>query len=267
MAKGFQRDRNPKNIRGISPVISTVIISGTLLIVLAIASFVSMNILELQLASTEFEQAKSNMLLLDEVIHDVAMRRGSGGYVQFNQRAGGIGIIEEETLSITITNSTRNETFVYHPYSIIYRGGSFASGSEMVLRPLPNSTGSEIVPSLIVNMTDMLSYIRVEFDEGIRIKLDYNRIRIIDMGEYNITGGGSKKIIGLNFIILKMRKENVGPSGTIYLKVKNNNTITRTYENVVKITVQRAGGEKKEIQLMAGTVVIFTEIEIEISKA
>ena len=57
-----------KNRKGISPTIATIIISSTLLIILVIASFVSANVLELQIASTEFEQAKTNMMLLDEVI-------------------------------------------------------------------------------------------------------------------------------------------------------------------------------------------------------
>jgi hypothetical protein len=89
------------NSKGVSPVISTMIISGTLLIILVVALFVSANVLELQLSSTEFEQAKSNMILLDDVIQDVALRQGSGGYVQFNQRSGGIGITEHaETFKI-----------------------------------------------------------------------------------------------------------------------------------------------------------------------
>jgi len=94
-------NRFVKDGRGISPAISTIIITGTLLVILVIASFVSSNILELQMASTEFEQAKTNMLLLDEVVQDVALRRGAGGYVQFNQRSGGIGITENtETIKI-----------------------------------------------------------------------------------------------------------------------------------------------------------------------
>jgi type II secretory pathway pseudopilin PulG len=102
-----------RKTRGISPVITTIIISGTLLIILVIASFVSTNILELQVANTEFEQAKTNMLLLDEVIQDVALRRGAGGYVQFNQRSGGIGIYESsEKIKIKVLESFKQMTYV-----------------------------------------------------------------------------------------------------------------------------------------------------------
>ncbi|MEM3666949.1 MAG: hypothetical protein QW222_07720 [Candidatus Bathyarchaeia archaeon] len=100
----IRKDISSKS-HGISPIISTIIISGTLLVILVIASFVATNLLELQVANTEFEQAKANMLLLDEVIQNVALRQGSGRTVQFNQRSGGIGITETP-ISIKITAPT-----------------------------------------------------------------------------------------------------------------------------------------------------------------
>jgi len=119
MNKAEKPQRKLKNTEGISPVITTIIISATLLIILVIASFVSTNILELQVASTEFEQAKTNMLLLDEVIQDVALRPGAGGYVQFNQRSGGINIINSpETLKLLgPLTGTFNRPLPYSPTS------------------------------------------------------------------------------------------------------------------------------------------------------
>jgi hypothetical protein len=112
--KTFKKDS--KKIRGISPVVSTIIISATLLIILVIASFVATNMLELQIANTEFEQAKTNMLLLDEVIQDVALRRNAGGYVQFNQRSGGINIIQNtETLKILGPPQRKSGTLTLRP--------------------------------------------------------------------------------------------------------------------------------------------------------
>ncbi len=90
--------------KGVSPVVSTVIITAILLIILVIASFVSTNILEMQVTNTEFEQAKSNMLALNQVIQDVALRPGSGSYLQFNQRSGGIGVYQS-TDEIQISTS------------------------------------------------------------------------------------------------------------------------------------------------------------------
>jgi hypothetical protein len=91
MAQG-RSFRNQRSTRAVSTVITTIILSAVLLGILVVASFVAVNILDMQIASTEFEQAKTNMLLLNDIIQDVSLRRGSGGYVQFNQRTGGIGI-------------------------------------------------------------------------------------------------------------------------------------------------------------------------------
>jgi len=107
--------RSPQNKpstgnRGVSSVISVIIISSVLLIILIIASFVSTNILETQITNTEFEQAKTNMLVLDDVIQDVSLRYGSGGYVQFNQRTGGIGI-SQTTDTIRILGPSQQSSY------------------------------------------------------------------------------------------------------------------------------------------------------------
>jgi hypothetical protein len=373
--------------RGISPIISTIIISGTLLIILVIASFVSANILELQLASTEFEQAKTNMMLLDEVIQDVALRRGSGGYVQFNQRTGGINILENtETIKVTgpvvpiknmnftgnkngWTTSTPTGTgnatygydstrgnpspgsgigsyyhkatskqgtanianilfttetsftyaggvplFAYLSYSYTLFGNSIGSGGSLIIRLVkPDSTtadldtrtlptsqvawtpriglvvnptnfaqpgiyklqvvnrlvagasgtnnyvqlnfddiGLELVggsiydsPPLInlvyragsktsgtdltmrgtntpnVNLTDPLAYLRIETGNGIQIKLDYFRVRIVNTATL-IIGGNPTNFIEITFIrLVRGNNTNTGGSGTVNLKVQN----------------------------------------------
>ncbi|MEM3056833.1 MAG: hypothetical protein QW639_06360 [Candidatus Bathyarchaeia archaeon] len=254
-----------KRCRGVSPAISAVIISGIMLIILGVASFVSMNLLELQLASTEFEQAKSNMLLLDEVIHDVALRRGSGGYVQFNQRSGGIGIQEREEDLTILVGPPGEEEVIYSVtplISIVYRGGGSASGSEMTLRG---------VSSLMVNMSSMLSHVRTEFDEGICIKLDYDRVRVIDLGEF-ILCDGEENILHrfVEISIIRLSKGPMGGSGTINLKAQNMgvNVTTRTYQGGNLSIKVRKGILEEGISIYSGadeTVIIITEADIRIS--
>ena len=99
-----------KDKRAVSPVISTVIISSTLLIILVVASFISTNLLELQVANTEFEQAKTNMLLLNRMIQDVALRQGAASSIQFNQRSGGIGIYQSTENLIIEALGTESQT-------------------------------------------------------------------------------------------------------------------------------------------------------------
>lgn len=254
-----------KDCRGVSPAISAVIISGTMLIILGVASFISMNLLELQLANTEFEQAKSNILLLDEVIHDVALRRGSGGYVQFNQRSGGVGIqVRGEALTILAgPPGGEEELYTVTPLlSIVYRGGSRASGVEENLRG-----GSP----LMVNMSNMLSHVYTEFDDGICIKLDYDRVRIIDLGEFILSEGDEEilhRFIEVSIIRLSMGQ--MGGTGTINLKVQNMgiNTTTRTYPGGSLSIIVRKGIQEEALTITSGadeTVVIITEANIRVS--
>ncbi len=108
-----------QSARAVSSVITTILLTSTLLIILLIASFVSTNILAAQMESTEFEQAKTNMGLLDNIIQDVSLRQGAGGYVQFNQRTGGIGLATDEagtiTLSIQGNQPLNPETLLLRP--------------------------------------------------------------------------------------------------------------------------------------------------------
>jgi len=404
--------KTTKKSSGISPVISTIIISGTLLIILVIASFVSANVLELQVASTEFEQAKTNMMLLDEVIEDVSLRRGSGGYVQFNQRSGGIGITDDvKTIKIlgpsrrtNVTNSpaattptsggwtnvtgaygdgsgfaytstdsakqsyggygftipagsnitkvrvrldawtegnekiklyvstdgnlswlattwtsdtlpttettywvdvttwtnwtlakindnkiwTRVEHVVsggssqtnldwipvevtYDPplstiyespplVSLVYRGGSKASGADMTLR------GNN---SLNVSMTNALSYLRVETGNGVQIKLDYNRVRMVETGTL-VVGSTLHNFIEITF--LRLVRGNTGGSGTVNVKAQNIDVDTScTIYDGGDITIQVQLGPNNTSCTFnsdaAKTVVMFTEILVQVSTA
>ncbi|MEM3602712.1 MAG: hypothetical protein QW222_01390 [Candidatus Bathyarchaeia archaeon] len=141
---------------GISSVTTTIIITGTLLILLVIASFVGTNLLELYMADTEFEQAKTNMILLDKVIQDVALRQGAGGYVQFNQRSGGIGIIQtDEKLRIFVTTA-----LILRPNGDVEIGWGRFGGNEphySLTRDQDDSTGiisSKVGDKDILNIDD-----------------------------------------------------------------------------------------------------------------
>lgn len=413
-ARKTRRNSLARNTKGVSTIISTIIITGTLLIILVIASFVSANVLDMQIANTEFEQAKTNMLTLDETIQDVALRRGSGGYVQFNQRSGGIGInittqkltvygppsvtTETKSPSSTSGNWTANATYAfasdnlrasaqsdnlvqiygnygfsilstsiitkvevgYEGYAgkgnmnvtcswnngtswarastrtlpssdldvvtwvdftaatswtpdklsdsnfltrvrsikgsggaelyldwlpvrvtytpplspvyqssnlvgILYRGGSKVSGTDLDLR------GTN---SLIVSMSDSLGYVRVDVDNGLKIKLDYYRIKIatnstmmISNEFYNVT-----QITFINII-----NGTMGGTDVVNFKVQNIdvNTFTQQYKtNDITIYVQLANGPQLPIRLYSptesmslpiNTAIIFTEVKILVS--
>jgi len=247
--------------KAVSSVITTIIISSVLLIILVIASFVSTNILDMQMASTEFEQAKTNMGLLDSVIQDVALRPGAGGYVQFNERTGGIGINEtdNEMKIDAIANGTSTNLKNWSKLiSLAYHAGHQVSGAAT------NITGST---KLNLTMSEPLSFLRVEASPGIWIKLDYNRVRTASMGNLS-ANNGVYDFYDITFLRLTKGNIMAGGSGTVNVRVQNQgiNTSSKVYENGVTITAQLNGGNPvKCISTANRTVVMITEIAITVA--
>lgn len=195
--------------RGISPVISTVIITATLLVILVVASFFAINLLEIQIQNSEFEQAKTAMLLLDKTIIDVALRPGAVSSVQFNQRSGGIGLYEGGTISITVINASSSNIIISVPqitsHVIKYRGGSMVSAAEATLT---NSGGL-----IIDNPSKSLGLVRIEAGNGVWIILDYNRVRV--------TVGQLTDLGILDIYMICLEKGIFGGSGTVSVRVQN----------------------------------------------
>ena len=257
--KRFKKGGKTKSVSAVSPVISTIIISSTLLIILVIASFVSTNILELRLADTEFEQAKTNMLLLNEVIQNVALRQGAVSSIRFSQRSGGVGIYESAE-KINITTSQGSNLYPFNSndsfYIIKYRGGSGVSVAET------NLTGSS---SLIVSMSDSLGYVRVEIDNGAWIILDYLRVRVVTN---TILRVGSTKYNLTEIFIIRLQLGPTSGSGTVTVKVQNMGFRTETYCLTNDVILYIRVGDKSEELVLTGSltpVVRITEVIIRIS--
>lgn len=206
--------------RGISPVISMVIITATLLVILVIASFFATNLLEIQMQNSEFEQAKTAMLLLDKIIMDVSLRPGAASSVQFNQRSGGIGVYEGGLINITISNSSH--TYVNSTFIIKYRGGSMVSAANMSLAGF-----SRLIAR---SLSEPLGYIRVETGNGAWVVLDYNRVRVIENSELKT----------VDIYLIKLEPGAFGGSGTVTVRVQNKgiNVTPILLSNPAKVTVR-----------------------------
>jgi type II secretory pathway pseudopilin PulG len=203
----------------ISPVISAVILTSILLVILIIAAFVSGNILEMRVQNTEFEQAKTNMMLLDEIIEEAGMKQGAGSYVQFNLNSGALSIIKGDNMTINITNIPSFEPITFTTLTFVYKSGGFVSSSNSPLRgedsPIVNGTG---VP---------LGYLRIENKDGVaQIKLDYNRVKVINFtdetGEYNVL-----QIIF--FKVVKAESRSMGGSGLLRISAQNKGVQINSY--------------------------------------
>jgi hypothetical protein len=267
---GLKDNQAAKYVRGISNVITTIILTGIMLTILLIASFVSLSILSAQLVSTEFEQAKSNMLLLDTNVQDVSLRPGAGGYVQFNEREGGIGLTNQ-TADALLINATAGETTCSTSFNglieFIYSGGTLATAAVNSTSGYTALRGD--LSYAYVNMTQGLGFLRLEQDNGAKIKLDYDRVRIISTGLID----SQTNLVQVTFIHLI--KGITSGSGSVNVQVQNIQTNTTTWEfpsGTVLFTVvhnttpQPITAAYTVTQSEATqTVVIFSEIQIQVS--
>ncbi|MEM1556954.1 MAG: hypothetical protein QXS10_05845 [Candidatus Bathyarchaeia archaeon] len=243
--------------KGISSIISMVVITATLLIILIVASFFATNMLEIQVQNSEFEQAKTAMQLLDKTIMDVSLRRGAASSVQFNQRSGGIGLYEGNPLNIRIIDNLTSEILwnatVNPSYVIKYRGGSMASAAEVNL-----TSSSELI---IKDPSKSMGYVRTEVNNGVWVVLDYNRVRVIE--------NSSLKTIEI-YLIRLARSERFGGSGTVTVRVQNkaiNPLFSGSLNNNATLYVQVSGLSipPASYSLQEGFIVRVMETLIEVS--
>ena len=232
--------------KAISPVVSTVMITATLLIILVVATALASSMLEIQLQNLEFEQAKTMMMALDKVIAEVSLRPGAASSVQFNQRRGGIGVYQGEAMTIYVLNGTQQVLELSNAtYVIKYRGGSMVSAAPT------NLSGSG---ELVVEAHEPLGHVRVEVGDGAWIVLDYNRVRI----------SSSPSLEAVDVLVILLRPGTFGGSGVVTVKVWNRDV--RSWPPLEGDTIVVKVGDR-EVSLSLGGLqsIRITEVVVEVS--
>lgn len=245
--RGFKGMSAAADKRAVSPVISTVIITATLLIILVVASSLAISMLEIQMQNSEFEQAKTAMLLLDRTIMDVSLRPGAASSVQFNQRSGGIGLYKDEVINISIISDSSlvNQT-IHESYVIKYRGGSMVSAAEASL----TDPGG-----LIVDMSRPLGHVRIESGNGAWIILDYNRVRVTV----------NKELGTMDVYLIRLEPGAFGGSGTVNVRVQNKRINVKSITlSGSDLTVRVKVGDKEATYSPEVSVSVVRVIEVTI---
>jgi hypothetical protein len=155
---------------------------------------------------------------------------------------------------------------------LLYSGGTQASAAVDSSKGYTALKGS---PDAYVGLTDGLGFVRVAQDNGAKIKLDYNRVRIVSAGLIDNQG---TNLVQVTFIHL-VKGEITADSGTVSVTVQNIKTSPNTWTfeaSSVPITVQHTtdSGQDQQQWPPTGwtppegairTVVVFTEIQVEVS--
>ncbi|MBS7612336.1 hypothetical protein KEJ27_09100 [Candidatus Bathyarchaeota archaeon] len=201
-----------KSRKALSEIISTVIIAGSLLIIAAIASWLTVSMFEVQGQQAELERAKEAFLNLAEAIEEVASKPGASAYVRFSPRAGGV----EFQLNYAVINIMINEYKLIDKNitgAIRYRGGPYASISSKVILRGNETILYKNLPwdcSLIVNSSKVpIAWVYTNPDRGKYIYLDTVRVKVNELGNI-IINGYKYKVIEVIFINLTYGEAHAG---------------------------------------------------------
>jgi len=254
--------------RGISNIISTLILVGIFLVVIVATSIFSLSVFEIESQNAEFSQAENNMVALAQIIEDVSLHPYSSNQLRFNNRVGRLNFIKNWkviTINITsITNSTQKWIITSNLNILEYRGGEKVGvAAEKILRG--NSS------LILLDETDPLGTVIEKQEQGAVITVDFGRIRVISLGTFWFKDeDGTYKnftIIEIKYINLTLTKvyPGSGPTTVIFENL-NITTTTKRFDPPVKITVE-TNGERLAINITESnpTIINFVTANIDLT--
>jgi len=171
--------------KGISSIISTVILTSVMLIIAITVMAFANNIFSIQSDSTEFDQAKNIVVNFAGIVDDVASKQGSSGYVRFNTRSGGPYFAAPAgKIKVTVIGPNNQNTLINDKFTNLfkYKGGSYASAPGKVILSGSNKT-------ILVNNEAPLGLVYMEQKGGGWVVMNFTRIGIINLGTFNFSRG------------------------------------------------------------------------------
>ncbi len=209
--------------QAVSPVISTLIISTSVLIVTGASGYLALNMLELQSQHTEFDQGRFNMQTLEELIEDTGVKPSSGSFIRFNERTGGLGYIIDNSRPIVLRvddgTTTTNVPLTSAPMNVTYRAGRLVGTYNSVVK------GKDDL--IISGLAAPLGVVKQQQANGAWLTLDFNRVRVVNGTMVNV-GSDRYQLITITFFnVTAVRGEFTG-SGNLEVKIQN----VRTYSPV-----------------------------------
>ena len=159
-------------VRGLSTVISTVILTFTLLIIVLSTSAFVTEVFSFQQENAEFKQAKYVMLTLASSINDVAYTPYSSNYVKTGFKSAMPQLVDTGgTIQIFVND---NSIATIPIRKIVIQGGRRVDASE------ENLVGVDDL--LVADISTPLSRVYVNRNDRAEVVLDYSRVRCVYLG-------------------------------------------------------------------------------------
>lgn len=209
------------NRRGLSVVISTVILSATLLVVVLTASTYANQLLRAEVQNAEFNQAKEVLTSLNKMIEKVTSNTGSSGYI----RSGFVTTYPSipstgKSLKIYADDALLKE---FETTTVSIKGGYAVTGASQ------NISGTS--SPMVIGVTSSNGWLFTNRTDAEEVVLDYSRARCVYKGVvqlYNGTAFESFNIAELTAICLTRGALSFKDSGSFV--IQNQNLQTNQYK-------------------------------------
>jgi hypothetical protein len=261
--------------KGVSEVVSTVmIITVTLGMIVSGVFFAQLN-LSMQAQATEFENGKASMISLAKTIESlVPGGKGTASYVQFNINSGGLALTSgNERLTIKVDGET---IFTDTVNLIRFRGGAGVSSPQyVVLRGVSTGLSDEHMRHLIVSPEDPapLGWVYLTREKGAWVVADFGRARVVASGAIRLTVDGMNytTVNTVEITYIRIVWGRFGGSNTydVCAKIVNVATTIKKLESPsVTVSVERGGYSKSysvSDEDAEYTLVFLTVVNVEVS--
>lgn len=261
--------------KGVSEVVSTVmIITVTLAMIVSGVFFAQLN-LSMQAQATEFENGKASMISLAKTIESlVPGGKGTASYVQFNINSGGLALTSgNERLTIKVNGET---IFTDTVNLIRFRGGAGVSSPQyVVLRGVSTGLSDEHMRHLIVSPEDPapLGWVYLTREKGAWVVADFGRARVVASGAIRLTVDGMNytTVNTVEITYIRIVWGRFGGSNTydVCAKIVNVATTIKKLESPsVTVSVERGGYSKSysvSDEDAEYTLVFLTVVNVEVS--
>ena len=257
--------------RGISPVISTVILTSILLTIVGVTIFYATSLIDANRQQMEFESSKDMLVYAATALEQVALGTGGSRYVRFSLSTTGIDFISNAfgELSVKIGNTEilrDRETS-----AIVITGGPLVTSTFRMLRPEIERSPRSEVNRLIVGAGEPLAIVYQNFSGGALAVLRTTRVRVNYLGIFKIyEKGETKKYNYFAVFYINLTFGELGGSGNIPVVFRNKGITTKEYvfdENSITITVKLDGREEQQTYVgdptADGSVVIVRVAQVE----
>lgn len=262
-----------RSMRGVSQVLTTVILTGIFITIIGVAIFYSSSLIDLNRQRMEFESSKDLLIYTATALEQVALGAGGSRYIRYSLSTAGINFVRNAFGEFKVKVNNTDILSDKETSAIVVRAGPLVTNVFRMLRPEVEVNPEAQVNRLIVGAGEPLVIVYENFSGGAIAILRATRIRVNYLGTFEVLEAGKKKKYNYFAIFyINITFGELGGAGKIPVILRNKGITTREYKldgTAIRVEASLDGiSETKDYSGDAtadGSVLIVRIAQIEVS--